>query len=142
MLAFIQRIETRYCEDPSAYKKSIKCFLKSLKRIMTGNDSKIQKALFTFAKEVIWKRGKKKTSPRIPVQNSARSRRTIKHRGRGPSIAGRPTNAQKIRLQLEVNETDEIVRHHIPSRNSKSKKKKPHSLAESVAANRSSERKH
>ena len=89
---------------------------------MTGNDSKIQKALFTFAKEVIWKRGKKKTSPMIPVQNSARSKQTIKHRGRGPSIAGRPTNAQKIRLQLEVNETDEIVRHQISSRKSKSKK--------------------
>ena len=64
VLSFIPQIGTRYCEDPSANKQSIKCFLKSLKRIMTGNDYKIQKALFTFAKEVIWKRGKKKTSPR------------------------------------------------------------------------------
>ena len=71
VLAFIQRIKTRYCEDPSAYKKSIKCFLKSLKRIMTGNDYKIQKALFTFAKEVIWKRGKKKTNPRIAANRSS-----------------------------------------------------------------------
>ena len=138
----VLRIETRYDEDPESYKKSIKSFLKTSKRVISGNDATIQKALFTFAKEVIFKKGKRKTSLRIPVQNSARSRRTIKHRGRGPSIPGRPTNSQRLRLQLEVNETEEIVRHQIPSKKSKSKRKKPHSLSESVAANRSSERKH
>ena len=79
---------------------------------------------------------------RIPVQVTAKSRRTIKHRGRGPRIAGRPTNNQRLRLQLQVLQDDEYVRHSIPSAKSKTKKKKPHSLAKVVASNRSGERKH
>ena len=88
------------------------------------------------------RKGQKKKSMRIPVQVTAKSRRTIKHRGRGPSIAGRPTNNQRLRLQLQVLQDEEYVRHSIPSAKSKRKKKKPHSLAEAVVANRSGERKH
>ena len=74
-------------------------------------------------------------------RSTARSRRTIKHRGRGPSITGRPTNPPSLRLQLEVGEDHKFVRHQIPSRKGKSKTDKK-SLAKAVASNRSSERKH
>ena len=120
----------------------MKCFMKSAIKVTSGNDSTIQRALFTFAKDLVFKNGKRKKSLRIPVQNTARSRRTIKHRGRGPNIAGRPTNPQRLRLQLEVCDDNEYVRHQIPIRKGKSKKKKTHSLAKAVAANRTSERKH
>ena len=45
----VLRIETRYDEDPESYKKSIKSFLKTSKRVISGNEATIQKALFTFA---------------------------------------------------------------------------------------------
>jgi hypothetical protein len=99
--------------------------------------------LFSFAKDFVQtiRKGKRK-SMKIPVQSTAKSRRTIKHRGRGPSIAGRPTKNQRLRMQLQVLEDEDFVRHSIPSAKSKKKKKKPHSLAEAVAANRTGERKH
>ena len=98
-------------------------FIKSAQKVTSGYYSTIQRALFTFAKDLVFKNGKRKKSLRIPVQSTARSRRTIKHRGRGPSIAGRPTNPQRLRLQLEVSEDHEFVRHQIPTRKGKSKKK-------------------
>ena len=117
-------------------------FIKSAQKVTSGYYSTIQRALFTFAKDLFFKNGKRKKSLRIPVQSTDGLRRTIKHRGRGHSIAGSPTNPQRLRLQLEVGENHKFVRHQIPTRKGKSKKKKPHSLAKAVASNRSSERKH
>ena len=117
-------------------------FIKSAQKVTSGYYSTIQRALFTFAKDLVFKNGKRKKSLRIPVQSTARSRRTIKHRRRGPSIAGRPTNPQRLRIQLEVGEDHEFVRHQIPSRKAKQRQQQKTSLAMAVASNRSSERKH
>ena len=101
------------------------------------------RALFTFAKETVMsiKKGEKKNAGQIPVQSSAKSRRHIKHRGSCPRQAGRPNKEQSLRIQLQVDDEDELVSHSQPSRK-KSKAKKPHSLAAAVAANRAAERKH
>ena len=52
-------------------------------------------------------------------RSTARSRRTINHRGRGPSIAGSPTNPQTLRLQHEVDEDHELC--EAPNSNKKRK---------------------
>jgi hypothetical protein len=96
-----------------------------------------------FAKDVVSavKKGRRKNAGNIPVQNTAKSRKRIKHRGAGPSQQGRPTKDQTLRLQLFVDEEEEIVAHHIPNRKQK-KTKHSHSLAAAVAANRATEKKH
>ena len=139
----IGRVEKRYEGDRHTFKKAINTFVKSAIKVASANDASLQKALFSFAKDFVQtiRKGKRK-SMKIPVQSTAKSRRTIKHRGRGPSIAGRPTKNQRLRMQLQVLEDEDFVRHSIPSAKSKKKKKKPHSLAEAVAANRTGERKH
>ena len=69
-------------------------------------------------------KGRRKNSGKIPVQNTAKSRRRIKHRGSGPSIPGRPTSSHTQRLQLDTIEEDDLVGHQIPKRF----KKKSHIL--------------
>ena len=139
----LYKVESRFEHDYVTYKKAINTFVKQTEKINGKNDAAIQKALFTFAKDVfkMVKKGKRNNSGFIPVQGTSKSRRRIKHRGTGPSIQGRPTSEQSQKLQLEVNDEDEIFYHTIPSRN-KAKRKHPHSLAKSVADNRASERKH
>ena len=123
--------------------EAINAFVKTSNRIIKGKDACLQKALFTFGKEIVQpaQKRKRKNSGKIPVQSTAKSRRKIKHRGAGPSIQGRPTAAQTLRLQLDVQEEDEIVSHKIPS-SKKKEKSNPHSLAAAVAANRAEEKKH
>ena len=97
--------------------------------ITKGNDSAILKAFHTFGKETVQpsEKGRRKNSGKIPVQNTAKSRRRIKHRGSGASQTGRPTSSQALRLQLDTNEEDDIVGHKIPKK-IKKKKSHPHNL--------------
>ena len=134
------KVEENYENDKSNYKNAIKAFIKQEKKLHTN--SAIQKALHIFAKDVvnIIKKGRKKNSGSIPVQNTAKSRRQIKHRGSGPSQMGRPTKEQNLRVQLIVNEEEDLVAHSFPR--SRKNPKHPHSLAEAVANNRPGEKKH
>jgi hypothetical protein len=137
----IYKIESRFDKDRGNYEKAINAFIKQSEKL--SGDSAVQKALHLFAKDVVTavKKGRKKNAGNIPVQNTARARRRIKHRGAGPSQQGRPTNEQSVRLQIFVDEEDDIVAHAIPNRKQK-KAKHPHSLAAAVAANRAAEKKH
>ena len=137
----IYKIEDRFEKDRGNYEKAINAFIKQADKI--SGVSAVQKALHLFAKDVVSavKKGRKKNAGNIPVQNTARSRRKIKHRGAGPSQQGRPTNEQSVRLQLLVDEEDDIVAHAIPNRKKK-KAKHPQSLAAAVSANRAAEQKH
>jgi hypothetical protein len=138
----VDKVEDRFEEDAVTYTKAVKTFLKKTTKLVSSNDATFQKALFTFAQEFVTsaRKGKRKKSLKIPVQSTARSRRRFKHRGTGPSILGRPTKPQSLKVQLQVNEDQDYVAYQIPS--NRTKRKKPHNLAASVAANRASERKH
>ena len=98
--------------------------------------------LHTFAKDVVnaVKKGRKKNSGTIPVQNTAKARRTYKHRGTGPSQIGRPSK-EISRMQLIVEDEEETLAHSIPNR-SKKKTKFPHNLSAAVVENRAGEKKH
>ena len=113
---------------PQTFYKSNQIFCEKGRKKWTASDACFQKALIRFS------RGRSKKGSRIPVQVTVRSRRKIKHRGSGPSIPGRPTNKQSLRLQMQVYEDEDFVAHSIPSR-SKTKWKQPHSLASAVASN-------
>ena len=134
------KIEDGFVQDEENYEKAIKAFIKQEKKLSTN--TAIQKALHTFAKDVVTavKKGKRKNSGNIPVQNTAKSRRLFKHRGGGPSQQGRPTNEQSVHNQLVVREQEDFVAHSIPRK--PRKKKYPHSLATAVDSNRPGEKKH
>ena len=111
-LTFHQVSKERVQSD-GTYSKSLKTFVKSLNRVTKSKKSVFEKALFTFGKE----QGQARTPGRkkgklIPVQTTARSRRTYKHRGRGPSILGRRKKDCQKRVQLVID--DEVVRHSMP----------------------------
>ena len=146
ILKLICQFENNFEKDSEIYLKAINAFVKTAEILSYGNDSSIQKALFTFGKEAVQavKKGRRKNAGKIPVQSTVKSRRRIQHRGAGPSIKGRPTISQTLRLQLDVMEDDEIVSHKIPKIPARNKKKSqhPHSLAAAVAANRAAEKKH
>ena len=58
----IGKVEKRYeCDRPN-YKKAITSFKKSATKVASGNDATLQKALFSFAKEIVQqvRKGKKK----------------------------------------------------------------------------------
>ena len=104
--------------------------------------SVFEKALFTFGKE----QGQARTPGRkkgklSPVQTTARSRRTYKHRGRGPSILGRRKKDCQKRVQLVIDDDDEVVRHSMPKQK-KIQTKRPHSLATCVERNHNIAKKH
>ena len=141
MFNLLYKVESRFEHDSVTYKKAINTFVKQTDKINEKNDAAIQKALFTFAKDVLKtvKKDWRTNSGFIPVQSTSKSRRRIKHRGTGPIIQGRPTSEQSQKLQLEVNDEEEILYYTIPRRN-KAKRKHPHSLAKSVADNRASEK--
>ena len=71
----------------------------------------------------------------IPVQSTAKARRTYKHRGRVVARLGRPNKDQKKRKQMIVGEEDEAVWFSLPNQKKK-RKKQVHSLKHSVMANR------
>ena len=135
------KVQERFESDKNNYENAINSFTKQADKL--SGDSSIQKALHTFAKDVVSavKKGRRKNAGNILVQNTAKSRRKMKHRGAGPSQQGRPTKDQSLRLQLFVDDEEDIVSHHIPNRKQK-KVKHPHSLAAAVAANRAGEKKH
>ena len=86
------------------------------------------------------KKGRKK-SKSIPVQSTAKSRRTHKVRGRTVARSGARRKDKPKRTVFEVRDEDEVIRHTLPSQK-KSKKKNPHSFSASVTANRRVDKKH
>jgi hypothetical protein len=127
-------VEDRFQEDAVTYTKTVKTFVKKTTKLVSSTDATFQKALLTFAQESKDSCAKCRNITKIP------SRRRFKHRCNGPSILGRPTKPQSLKVQLQVNEDQDYVAYQIPS--NRTKRKKPHNLAASVAANRASERKH
>ena len=54
----IHKLEKRYNEDSQGYNKSMKSFMKTAQKGTSGNYSTIQRALLTFAKDLVFKNGK------------------------------------------------------------------------------------
>ena len=53
------------------FRKAITAFIKQCNILSESNNTRIQKSLFTFAKDNAWNKGKKQNAGQIPVQNSA-----------------------------------------------------------------------
>ena len=106
-----------------------------MKEVKKSGDYAVHKSLFTINKNVTL--SSKKIGNRIPVQATAKSRRSYNIRGKGPAKAGRPSEKRGVVKHMTVREDDEIVAFSIPSQRNKN----PHNLASSVAENRAAERK-
>ena len=65
------------------FSNAIHAFVKTPENITEGSDDRIIEALHTFGKETVQAsdKGRRKNSGKIPVQNTAKSRRRIKHSG-------------------------------------------------------------
>ena len=78
--SFKDRIQREYNKD---WKKGVKRFSKNLLKIAKGNVNNLKQSLFDLGKQVTKSKqpGKKrKIGKLIPVQVTAKSRRTYKHR--------------------------------------------------------------
>ena len=108
-----------YRSDIYNYENAVKSFTKQADKL--SGDASIQKALHTFAKDVVSavKKGRRKNDGNIPVQNTAKSRRRIKQRGAGPSQQGRPTKEHNLRLKLFVGEKEDYVSHKLHNKKHK-----------------------
>lgn len=81
----------------------------------------------------------------IPVQATAKSRRLYKMRGNRSAVQGRPRLAQRLTVQLAVDDDDldgGVVRHFLPSKKPRVSNSKVHSLDKAVVDNRRSSKKH
>lgn len=139
--SFKDRIQREYNKD---WKKGVKRFSKNLLKIAKGNVNNLKQSLFDLGKQVTKSKqpGKKrKIGKLIPVQVTAKSRRTYKHRGRAVGVIGRRPKDQSNRVQLVVSDKEENIFHSLPSQK-KSKNKNKHSLKNSVDANRPGTKKH
>ena len=145
----LQRIKDN-CSEQSV-KKSAKSYLKNLMTGYKGNLQAFSNNLFSLGQEAAapQKNGKKrKNTFLIPVQKTAKSRRLHKHRGNGPSTAGRKVQDHPQTSHLDINDEDAeadgddgIVYHALPKQ--KHQKQKPkHSLATSVSLNKPNPKKH
>ena len=88
---------------------------------------------------------KKKKAGIIPVQATAKSRRLYKMRGSRSSVQGRPRAAQRLSVQLAVDdgELDEgEVRHKLPTKKMRLCPSSDHNLDNAVEANRRQSKKH
>ena len=137
MAMFSEEVVNRLREEPEYYQKAVSAFTKSLDTIKNSKSEPFKSALFSFTKEVNHsvKKGRKKTSRRINVQSTAKSRRLYKARGNS-SKKGRPPT-----IILPKKRSSEIVSHCLP-KFKKVRKSHPHSLSKSVSANRAAEKKH
>ena len=81
----------------------------------------------------------------IPVQATAKSRRLFKLRGSRSAIQGRPRLAQRLVVQLAVDDDDldgGEVRHKLPSKKKRLCPSSEHNLNNAVKANRRPSKKH
>ena len=132
MDAFKEKIMNVY---ESKLKKGVKCFTKKLRKFTKQENSSLESTLFSSGKEANNTKSsvkRKKFGKRIPVQETAKSRREYKHRGRVVGTAGRREKDQEERRQLAVSENEENVYHSLP----KTKNKQVHSLKQAVELNR------
>ena len=139
--SFKDRIQREYNKD---WKKGVKRFSKNLLKIAKGNVNNLKQSLFDLGKQVTKSKqpGKKRKIGKLsPVQVTAKSRRTYKHRGRAVGVIGRRPKDQSNRVQLVVSDKEENIFHSLPSQK-KSKNKNKHSLKNSVDANRPGTKKH
>ena len=82
---------------------------------------------------------------RISVQSTAIARRTHRAVGRSVASYGRKEAVQEKRKQMNINEEDDDidgVYYSLPSSNTRTKRKKTHSLATVINDNASCARKH
>ena len=81
----------------------------------------------------------------IPVQATAKSRRLYKMRGNRSAVQGRPRLAQRLTVQLAVDDDNldgGVVRHFLPSKKPRVSNSKVHSLDKAVVDNRRVSKKH
>ena len=144
METFRAEINLRIEGDIEGYKTAIEVFSRQLEKLgKVKRDSALQKTLCSFGKSVTesLSQGKKKKLGRIPVQVTARSRRTFRLRGSRMAIMGAPTKTQAVKRQLEVDDKDETLRHILPKLKKKKTKQK-HSLKTDVEKNQRCSKKH
>ena len=140
VIALLQeKIDPRIESDPVGYSKALDVLEKSIKRLPDAVDSALQKSLIQFGKSVTHSYAalKRKKSGLIPVQATARSRRVYKMRGSRSAVAGRPRNAQRLEVQMNVDddlEEDGVLRHKLPCKKRKSGKGHVHDLMSAVSA--------
>ena len=77
----VYKVEERFGSDVVNYENAIKAFTKQADKL--SGDASIQKALHSFAKDVVGalKKGRRKNAGNIRVQNTVKSRRRIKKQG-------------------------------------------------------------
>ena len=138
---FKNKIVSSYGED---LKKGLKYFTKHLAKLAKGTKNTLKNSLFDIGKELNKARQggrKKKNSKHIPIQVTAKSRRTYKHRGRTVGVLGRRPKDQEARRQLVIDDADENVYHSLPKQ--KLVKRKPvHSLKVAIEQNKPGTKKH
>ena len=123
------------CEDVEYFRKPIKRFMKNLDAARRSNAPTIVKALYAFGNEINFSMRRGKSGRKIKINNTNKARRVFKIRGSCAAPKGRPTKTVKRnKRKSEINMCVLPVK--------KRKKKNPHSLSKSVAANRAAEKKH
>ena len=73
-------------------------------------------------------------------KSNGKIQETSQCRRAGPNQQGRPTNEQRLKIQLVVSDEDDFVAHSIPKK--PRKKKIPYSLAAAVDSKRPGEKKY
>ena len=141
----LQRIKDNFSEK--SVKKSAKSYLKNLMTGYKGNLQAFCNNLFSLGQEASApeKNGKKrKNSFLIPVQKTAKSRRLHKHRGNGPSTAGRKVkdHPQTSELNIDDDDADGGIFYHALPKQKHQKTKPKHNLASSVSLNKPNPKKH
>ena len=88
---------------------------------------------------------KKKKIGIIPVQATAKRRRLYKMRGNRSAVQGRPRLAQRLSVQLAVDDDDldgGVVRHKLPTKKQRTCPSSSHNLDQAVTDNRRPSKKH
>ena len=141
------KIEPRIGGDPVGYMKALDYFEKNIDRLPCSVDAALQKSLTEFGKSVnLTSRVlKRKKVGLIPVQATAKSRRVYKLRRSRSAITGRPRRAQKLAVQMNVDDNEEaggVLRHKLPHKKRKVSKGNIHNLMSAVSEGRGPNKKH
>ena len=128
--------------------KALDYFEKNIDWLPCSVDAALQKSLTEFGKSVnLTSRVlKRKKVGLIPVQATAKSRRVYKLRRSRSAITGRPRRAQKLAVQMNVDDNEEaggVLRHKLPHhKKRKVSKGNIHNLMSAVSEGRGPNKKH
>ena len=143
--SFKSVINNEFCNFVAAnwHDKSVqKCFNTLAKKVshsVQGGVETFKRYCYGFGLELSAKQKsgkKKKNGKSIPVQVTAITRRTFKHRGRSAAVSGRkPKPASNLKQFIITDNDDGAMFHSQPMPNKRSKRGQ-HSLSSDVASNR------